>query len=125
MSEKRITPLLEIKALGKDMQRVVYLMKILDASCQWLYENAYATKKVKKAIEGVQNRMQILLTEIKVEDISEHWQIKEEDYNSERIQDLAVLLDFMGGVSNVGDVTQVLKDIFKEQQKSKQNEKAQ
>jgi hypothetical protein len=124
MADKKINPILEIKALANDMRRVLYMSKIIEVSAQGLSENAYCSQKIRKAISRLQNAMHLLTIEMKVEGSSESWQVIEEDYTSERIEDIGLLLDFISGVKNVAEVTNVLQEIFNEQLKAKQHAEA-
>jgi hypothetical protein len=79
------------------------------------------TDDLKRAISRQISAMEIIRTELKLFGNSDSWHVLEQDYTSERIEDIGLLLDFISGVKNVAEVTKVLQEIFNEQIKTNQN----
>jgi hypothetical protein len=117
--------------LMNDLRRLLYLNTITGVTLDAILNNPYCigenrkdTEDLKKAIRRQISAIGIVKTELKLIGTSESWHVIEDDFTSERIEDIGVLLDFISGVKNVAEVTNVLQDIFNEQLKNKQNAEA-
>jgi hypothetical protein len=111
-----------------DLKRLLYLNTITGVTLDGILNNPYCvgenrkdTEDLKKAIRRQISAIDIVKTELKLIGTSESWQVIEEDFTSERIEDIGVLIDFISGVKNVAEVTKVLQEIFNEQLKATQN----
>lgn len=116
------------KDLMNDLRRLMYLNTITGVTLDAILENPYCTgenrkdtEDLKKAIRRQISAIGIVKTELKLIGTSESWHTIEDDFTSERIEDIGLLLDFISGVKNVAEVTNVLQEIFNEQLKSKQH----
>jgi hypothetical protein len=117
--------------LMNDLRRLLYLNTITSVTLDAILNNPYCigenrkdTEDLKKAIRRQISAIGIVKTELKLIGTSESWHVIEEDFTSERIEDIGVLIDFISGVKNVAEVTKVLQEIFNEQLKAKQHAKA-
>ena len=117
--------------LMNDLRRLLYLNTITSVTLDAILNNPYCigenrkdTEDLKKAIRRQISAIGIVKTELKLIGTSESWHVIEDDFTSERIEDIGVLIDFISGVKNVAEVTNVLQDIFNEQLKAKQHAKA-
>jgi hypothetical protein len=114
--------------LMNDLRRLLYLNTITGVTLDGILNNPYCvgenrkdTEDLKKAIRRQISAIGIVKTELKLIGTSESWHVIEDDFTSERIEDIGVLIDFISGVKNVADVTKVLQEIFNEQLKTTQN----
>ena len=116
--------------LMNDLRRLMYLNTITGVTLDAILKNPYCTgenrkdtEDLKKAIRRQISAIGIVKTELKLIGTSESWHTIEDDFTSERIEDIGLLLDFISGVKNVAEVTNVLQEIFNEQLKANQNAK--
>jgi len=114
--------------LMNDLRRLLYLNTITGVTLDAILNNPYCvgenrkdTEDLKKAIRRQIGAIGIVKTELKLIGTSESWHVIEEDFTSERIEDIGVLIVFISGVKNEEEVTKVLQDIFNEQLKTNQN----
>jgi hypothetical protein len=114
--------------LMNDLRRILYLNTIASYTLESLRLNPYlieskrtGTDDLKRAISRQISAMEIIRTELKLFGNSDSWHVLEQDYTSERIEDIGLLLDFISGVKNVAEVTKVLQEIFNEQIKTTHN----
>jgi hypothetical protein len=125
---KRTYAEIAFEDLMNDLKRLLYLNTITGVTLDGILNNPYCvgenrkdTEDLKKAIRRQISAIGIVKTELKLIGTSESWHVIEEDFTSERIEDIGVLIDFISGVKNVDEVTKVLQEIFNEQLKAKQN----
>lgn len=116
------------KDLMNDLRRLMYLNRITGVTLDAILNNPYCTgenrkdtEDLKKAIRRQISAIGIVKTELKLIGTSESWHTIEDDFTSERIEDIGLLVDFISEVKNVAEVTNVLQDIFNEQTKTTQH----
>jgi len=119
------------KDLMNDLRRLMYLNRITSVTLDAILENPYCvgenrkdTEDLKKAIRRQISAIGIVKTELKLIGTSESWHTIEDDFTSERIEDIGLLLDFIGGVKNVAEVTNVLQEHYNEQLKLQKHAEA-
>ena len=125
---QRTYGIIAFEDLMKDLRRLLYLNTITIVTLDEILNNTYCegvnrkdTEDLKKAIRRQISAIGIVKTELKLIGTSESWQAIEDDFTSERIEDIGLLLDFISKVHNVADVTKVLQEIYNEQLKNNQH----
>jgi len=125
MNTQRTYGIIAFEDLMKDLRRLMYLNTITSVTLDAILNNPYCegvnrkdTEDLKKAIRRQISAIGIVKTELKLIGTSESWQAIEDDFTSERIEDIGLLLDFIAKVHNVADVTKVLQEIYNEQIKN-------
>jgi hypothetical protein len=128
MNTQRTYGIIAFEDLMKDLRRLMYLNTITSVTLDAILNNPYCegvnrkdTEDLKKAIRRQISAIGIVKTELKLIGTSESWQAIEDDFTSERIEDIGLLLDFISKVHNVADVTKVLQEIYNEQLKNNQH----
>jgi hypothetical protein len=128
MNTQRAYGIIAFEDLMKDLRRLLYLNTITSVTLDAILNNPYCegvnrkdTEDLKKAIRRQISAICIVKTELKLIGTSESWQAIEDDFTSERIEDIGLLLDFIAKVHNVADVTKVLQEIYNEQLKNNQH----
>jgi hypothetical protein len=128
MNTQRTYGIIAFEDLMKDLRRLMYLNTITSVTLDAILNNPYCegvnrkdTEDLKKAIRRQISAIGIVKTELKLIGTSESWQAIEDDFTSERIEDIGLLLDFIAKVQNVEDVTKVLQEIYNEQLKNNQH----
>lgn len=102
-----MTPLENFTA---DMRRILYLQELLMFSLDGIRTNELCPAWYRTLAAGQMNNIRAMRQAQKVKDGGHYWKTIQTDLSSDRIHDLALHMDFISGINNVGEITKVLEE---------------
>jgi len=125
---KRTYAEIAFKDLMNDLRRLLYLNTITGVTLDGILNNPYCvgenrkdTEDLKKAIRRQISAIGIVKTELKLIGTSESWHVIEDDFTSERIEDIGIHLDVISKVNEIAEITAVVDHYINTQIKTNQN----